>query len=158
MTDPTGSDPASRAVDKMAGKAKQLAGAVTGNDELKHEGQLHEQKADAAREAQRLSAGAETEQAHAEVTAEQGEIEVGRQRLAAEETSEAREARKRRGASAGGRGAGRATQSRARRGPPPTQAGRGTHSARAEARAPGTARLWGSKTSVGPVTCGSVLG
>ena len=42
-------------VDKITGKAKEVAGSVLGNDDLKEEGQLHQQKADAEVEAARLT-------------------------------------------------------------------------------------------------------
>ena len=38
-------------VERLKGQAKQVAGSVIGNDDLKHEGELHEHKADAVKDA-----------------------------------------------------------------------------------------------------------
>lgn len=80
-------------VDKIKGKAKQVAGAVTGDELLTQEGKLHEAKADATERAEHLDAEAEAERERAELTAREKELQVERQQLAAEEASEAREAR-----------------------------------------------------------------
>jgi uncharacterized protein YjbJ (UPF0337 family) len=80
-------------VERLKGKAKQVVGSVTGNAELKHEGALHERKADAVDDAARLDALAEQERAHADITARERELAAEEQRLAAEESAELREAR-----------------------------------------------------------------
>lgn len=80
-------------VERLKGKAKQMAGAILGDPLLKAEGQLHEEKADAAKEASALGAEAEAEAAQAELTIKEQELAAERQRLAAEEAEEVREGR-----------------------------------------------------------------
>jgi uncharacterized protein YjbJ (UPF0337 family) len=80
-------------VDRLKGKAKQVAGRVTGNEKLKHEGELHERKADAIDDAARLDDQSEQERARAEITARERELAAEEQRLAAEESAEMREMR-----------------------------------------------------------------
>jgi uncharacterized protein YjbJ (UPF0337 family) len=74
-------------VERVKGTVKQVAGAATGNDDLKREGQLHHDKADAVTESAALEAQAEQEQAAADITAREREIEIEieieRERLAA---------------------------------------------------------------------------
>src|SRR4051812_23686897 len=55
--------------DRVKGVAKTLAGTVTGNEDLKREGELHHEKVEAAETAAELEATAEREQAKAELTA-----------------------------------------------------------------------------------------
>jgi len=52
-------------MDRLKGKTKQVAGAVLGDQDLQEEGQLHEKKADTAKEAARLQAEAEQREAEA---------------------------------------------------------------------------------------------
>jgi uncharacterized protein YjbJ (UPF0337 family) len=83
--------PAGGLIDRVKGTAKQVAGAVTGNEDLKREGQLHHEKVDAAHDAAELAKTAKREQDAADLTAREREIEVERQRLAAETAAVARE-------------------------------------------------------------------
>jgi len=76
------------AVDRMKGVAKKAAGAVLGDDDLKREGELHREKAQADTEAAKLQEKADREQAQAETAAREREIEIERQRLAAEAAAE----------------------------------------------------------------------
>jgi uncharacterized protein YjbJ (UPF0337 family) len=78
-------------IDKAVGKAKQAAGAVLGNDDLRREGVLHEQKAAAAKQATELTAEAEREQQRADLTGRQRETEVERQRLLTEAATDRRQ-------------------------------------------------------------------
>jgi len=86
-------EPAGGAFERLKGKAKEVAGAVLGNDALKREGRLHEEKADAVEEAGRLDRQAAQERAEAAVTARERQLAVEQQRLAAEASAETREAR-----------------------------------------------------------------
>jgi len=83
MTPPT--DDGSSLVERVKGKAKGLAGAALGDSNLEREGQLHEQKADALDDADRLEGQAEQAQTDADLAARTHEIEVERRRLADEE-------------------------------------------------------------------------
>src|SRR3954467_4691640 len=78
-------------VDRVKGTAKTVAGTITGNEDLKREGELHQEKADAAETATHLEATAEREQAKAELTAREREIEIERRRVEAETAAETRE-------------------------------------------------------------------
>ena len=55
-------------VARLKGRAMQVAGAVIGNEELKHEGELHERKADAITDATRLDTEAQQERARGNVS------------------------------------------------------------------------------------------
>jgi uncharacterized protein YjbJ (UPF0337 family) len=77
-------------VERVKGTVKQVAGAVTGNDDLKREGELHHDKADAVTEAAALEAHAEQEQTAADITGKEREIEIEQERLAAEAAAETR--------------------------------------------------------------------
>ena len=74
-------------VERLKGKVKKTAGAVVGNDELRQEGALHEQKADALAEARR-----------SDVDADRRQRQADDERRAAELTSEQRELRAQEGA------------------------------------------------------------
>src|SRR3954467_3147502 len=78
-------------VDRVKGTAKTLAGTITGNEDLKREGALHHEKADATETAAHLEATAAREQAKAELTAREREIEVERHRVVSEAAAETRE-------------------------------------------------------------------
>src|SRR3954447_7314218 len=78
-------------VDRVKGTAKTVAGTITGNEDLKREGELHQEKADATENAAHLEATAEREQAQAELTAREREIEIERRRVQAEVAAETRE-------------------------------------------------------------------
>src|SRR5690349_16864920 len=80
-------------VERVRGKAMQVAGSVTRNEELKHEGELHEDKADDLNDAAELDAQAGQERARAEIAAREAELAAEEQRLAAEESAEIRELR-----------------------------------------------------------------
>ncbi len=53
-------------IEEVKGKAKEAAGAVTGNDEMRREGQTQQEKADAERDVARKEAEAEKARAVAE--------------------------------------------------------------------------------------------
>jgi len=80
-------------VDRLKGKAKQVAGSVLGDKNLKEQGQLHEAKADAAADARRQATAAEHQEAVADVSAKESELAIERQRLATDEAADARAAR-----------------------------------------------------------------
>ena len=72
MSDNTGPKEGVRGVvEDVKGKAKEAAGAVTGNDEMKREGQAQQDKAAAARDAAKKEA--EAEKARAEEKAHEAE-------------------------------------------------------------------------------------
>lgn len=58
-------------VEEVKGRAKEAVGAVTGNDELRREGDAQQKKADAQREV--AAKEAEAEKARAEATAREAE-------------------------------------------------------------------------------------
>jgi uncharacterized protein YjbJ (UPF0337 family) len=89
---PGGQDTGSAMAEKIKGKAKRLAGALTGDDGLKVEGRLHEQKADTIKESRELSTEALQSKAESKLTAREREILVERQRLRAEVAAERQEA------------------------------------------------------------------
>ncbi|MDP8931151.1 MAG: hypothetical protein M3O70_21905 [Actinomycetota bacterium] len=91
MPDPTSTDRVSRIGQRVAGAAKQVAGTTAGSEQLRQEGELNAEKADAALEARREEARAEQKRAEAEAEAKERELAVERQQLAAEETAEVRE-------------------------------------------------------------------
>jgi uncharacterized protein YjbJ (UPF0337 family) len=78
-------------VDRVKGTAKNLAGTLTGNEDLKQEGELHQAKAGAAETAADLQALAAREQEKAELIARELQIDTERRRLAAEAAAEARQ-------------------------------------------------------------------
>ncbi|KAA1250299.1 CsbD family protein [Mycobacterium simiae] len=57
-------------VEGAKGKAKEVIGAVTGRDDLKHEGQAQQDKADAQRDAAKKEAEAEAARGGAETAEE----------------------------------------------------------------------------------------
>ena len=69
-------------IDSIKGKAKEIAGAVTGNDSLTTEGQLQQAQAQERKEANSVEsvADAEAEQAHAEAT--EARVEGAKERIA----------------------------------------------------------------------------
>src|ERR671910_684027 len=79
-------------VDRLKGKAKEVAGSLLNDKQLEREGELHEEKADAAQAAKRREAEAAHERREADLVAQERDLKVEEQRLAAEETAEAREA------------------------------------------------------------------
>ena len=90
------SDPTSSATDglfgKLRGKAKQVVGSVTGNDDLKTEGVLEEKTSDAARQARAAEVRADHEKAEADVDAALAENAIESQRLETEQAAAARQA------------------------------------------------------------------
>ncbi len=76
-------------IDRLAGKTKEVAGAVLRNDDLKQEGQLQQTKADVERQAARDAEVAAQREAEADVRTTERELEVERRRLAAETAAEA---------------------------------------------------------------------
>jgi uncharacterized protein YjbJ (UPF0337 family) len=76
-------------VDRVMGKAKDVIGSITGNDQLRQEGALHQEKADAEHEAQRRATTADQIAAEAEVTSKAQELAAERDRLLAEEAEAA---------------------------------------------------------------------
>jgi uncharacterized protein YjbJ (UPF0337 family) len=91
VSEPDQEAPVGGLIDRVKGTAKQVAGAVTGNEDLKREGQLHHEKVDAVHDAAERAKTAEREQAAAELTAREKEIAVEQQRLAADTAAVARE-------------------------------------------------------------------
>ena len=79
-------------VDRLKGKAKQVAGSVLDDKDLEREGELHEEKADAAQEAKRRKAEAVQERDEADLVARERDLKIEEERLAAEETADARKA------------------------------------------------------------------
>ena len=67
MTDRIPGAAAGGLVDRVVGTAKKAAGAVLGNDDLRREGALHQEKAETAKKAAELSVEAEREQQRAEL-------------------------------------------------------------------------------------------
>ncbi|MCW2693655.1 MAG: ral stress protein CsbD, partial [Mycobacterium sp.] len=74
---------------RIAGKAKELAGAVTGNNALAAEGQLQQAEAAARREASAQQAVAQAEAAEAAQQLAEEQQQAGRERRAAEAAAEA---------------------------------------------------------------------
>jgi uncharacterized protein YjbJ (UPF0337 family) len=92
-------------IDSVKGRAKEIAGAVTGNDSLTTEGQLEQTQAKERKEANSVEAVADAEaaQAHAErteagVEGAQERIEVNAQTAAAEDSIRHEQAAERRAA------------------------------------------------------------
>lgn len=71
-------------IDSVKGKAKEVAGAVTGNDSLTKEGQLEQSQAQERREANRVEAVAEAEAEQARTEAAEARVEGAQERLAAD--------------------------------------------------------------------------
>lgn len=80
-------------VDRIAGKVKQAAGAVLGDDGLAREGRLHEDKADATAEAVRRDELAAQSADEAEVVEREAALLVEQESLAAEAAEDVRRER-----------------------------------------------------------------
>lgn len=83
MTDQDKADQARKGlIDSVKGKAKEIAGAMTGNDSLSAEGQLEQTQAQQRKEANSVEAvaDAEAEQARAEAT--EARLEGAEERIA----------------------------------------------------------------------------
>jgi uncharacterized protein YjbJ (UPF0337 family) len=78
-------------VGKIAGKAKEAAGAAVGNDALAREGRLQQAHVDAQADADARAAEAKQRDAEAAVEAEKAELELERQRLQNEVAAQTRE-------------------------------------------------------------------
>jgi uncharacterized protein YjbJ (UPF0337 family) len=78
-------------IGKLAGKAKEAAGAAVGNDALAREGRLQQAQVDAQAEADATAAEAKQRDAEASVEAEKAETELERQRLQNEVAAQTRE-------------------------------------------------------------------
>ena len=70
-------------VDSVKGKAKEVFGAITGNDSLTAEGQLDQTQAQERKEANTVEAVAEADAKQAQSEAAQAKVEGAQQRLAA---------------------------------------------------------------------------
>src|SRR5690242_12792478 len=68
--------------ERIKGKAKRAAGALTGNETLKREGELHEEKADAVVEADRLDEQAEVAREKSKIDIRERELALQEQHLA----------------------------------------------------------------------------
>ena len=77
---------------KLAGKAKETAGAILGDEELAREGRLQQAQAEAEAEATQAEAEARLREAETEVEAAGANNELERERLKAELAAEEREA------------------------------------------------------------------
>ena len=69
-------------IDSVKGKAKEIAGAVTGNDSLTAEGQLEQTQAQQRKEANSVEAVADAEAAQARADATRAKLEGADERLA----------------------------------------------------------------------------
>ena len=78
-------------IERLKGTVKKLAGTITGDDLLKHEGELNAEKADAQQKADRLEAEAAHEREQAEIVARERELVAEEQQLRTEENVEALE-------------------------------------------------------------------
>lgn len=80
-------------LERLKGKAKELAGSLLGDRDLERQGELHVQTADARDAAEQHEARADQRRAEADVTAREREVRAERERLEAEVTAEQRDAR-----------------------------------------------------------------
>ena len=69
-------------IDSVKGKAKEIAGAVTGNDSLTAEGQLEQTQAQQRKEANSVEAVADAEAAQAHAAATNAKLEGAEERIA----------------------------------------------------------------------------
>ena len=69
-------------IDSVKGKAKEIAGAVTGNDSLTAEGQLEQTQAQQRKEANSVEAVADAEAAQAHAAATKAKLEGAEERIA----------------------------------------------------------------------------
>lgn len=80
-------------VGKLAGKVKEAAGSLTGNQDLAREGRLQEAQSDAGFEASREAREASQREQQAQLVRERDETELERERLENEVAEQEREAR-----------------------------------------------------------------
>src|SRR5687767_9467376 len=69
-------------IDSVTGKAKELAGAITGNDSLTVEGQLEQTQAQQRKEANAVAAVGDAQAASAHAEARQAKVEGAAERIA----------------------------------------------------------------------------
>ena len=93
MTDPETQRTAGGVLGRVAGKAKELGGELTGNDDLAREGRLQQAQTEAEIRAQREAAEAEQRDREARLQEERDQAEVERRRLENELSAEEREAK-----------------------------------------------------------------
>lgn len=92
MTHSEGTNASGNSVfDKVAGKAKEVVGAVIGDEDLAQEGELQQEKARAAKAAVELTAEAEQREAEAELKAEITQNRLEQQQVAADLAERTRE-------------------------------------------------------------------
>ena len=92
MTDPeTPERTAGGLAGKVAGRAKEAAGSVLGDDELAREGRLQQAQIEAEEEAAKQAAKARAREAEAELKEQKAETEVEREHLRAEVEAKERE-------------------------------------------------------------------
>jgi uncharacterized protein YjbJ (UPF0337 family) len=83
MTEHSKADEARKGlIDSVKGRAKEIAGAVTGNDSLTAEGQLEQTQATERKEANSVEAVADAEAAQAHAEATEARVEGAQQRIA----------------------------------------------------------------------------
>src|SRR5256885_767317 len=68
-------------MDKLKGKIKEVAGAVIGDEDLEHEGEVQQAKAEVSDEAKRLDAEAEQKREEAELKARERELAAEQERV-----------------------------------------------------------------------------
>jgi len=82
MTEHSKADEARKGlIDSVKGKAKEIVGAVTGNDSLTAEGQLEQAQAKERKEANSVEAVADAEAAQAHAEATEARVEGAQQRI-----------------------------------------------------------------------------
>jgi uncharacterized protein YjbJ (UPF0337 family) len=83
MTEHSKADQARKGlIDSVKGKAKEVAGAVTGNDSLTAEGQLEQAQAEERKEANAVEAVADAEAKQAQAEATEAKVEGAQERIA----------------------------------------------------------------------------
>lgn len=75
-------------VDRIAGKSKEIAGTLVGNEDLKDEGRIQQRKVQADTDAAKADSEARLREAEAELAIEQTELEIERQRMDIETAQE----------------------------------------------------------------------
>lgn len=74
-------------IERIKGKAKELAGHVTGNKDLAREGELHQAKAEQLEDVKRQEAEAEQRKEEADLNRRARELELEEKRLVADEAA-----------------------------------------------------------------------
>src|SRR4051794_14805486 len=89
MTDDDLSTPSlNGALERLKGGVKRVAGAALGDEQLRHEGELHDEKADAMAEARQADADAERRQREADADRRAAELTAEQRELLAEEVED----------------------------------------------------------------------